>query len=264
MIGSEEASLYVPGHDLKVKQVDVFGPLGWLSADDIGYGVSRSESPSFCLELGRGCRAPADVSEFFDLRLKGIADSAIAIAKDDSTFMFTPVVIYLANGVKTQYEVTVDDISPITATTSLAVVKSTGQAYLLETDVLTPIGEALPSGRLLPKAFAPESYSVATQGQVYRWDRTSWVALGSLPYSNFDITKLDGTGPDDLWALGNEPGGPNRLVHWNGSVWAKVDLNVEATDFDIAGNVFGVKLSLFGSTFLRVLHRIDTPSVIQR
>ena len=72
-------------------------------------------------------------------------------------------------------------------------------------------------------ALAPDDAWVASvTGGTYHWDGTTFAAVYTPTLANGDgLLALAGSGPDDVWAAGNDGGGHGVLLRWDGRRWSQ-------------------------------------------
>jgi hypothetical protein len=103
--------------------------------------------------------------------------------------------------------------------------------------------------------------SLAFSTLTMRWNGTAWSVVESPDTPNFEnhLNAIDGTGPNDLWAVGHSRNGDYSVseplvLHWNGSAWSIVpvptalDATLEGVVALASDNVWAV-----GSMFSRTL-----------
>jgi hypothetical protein len=57
-------------------------------------------------------------------------------------------------------------------------------------------------------------------GVIGRWDGTRWTEVHRSSTVQFRFTDIDGSGPADVWAVGEK-----TVVHFDGQVWSEVDIS---------------------------------------
>jgi hypothetical protein len=94
-----------------------------------------------------------------------------------------------------------------------------------------PVGDVARYGEMLRiKNVAERIYAGGMNGQVYVRLQERWqpVGTGLIGTKGFDVEDIDGTGPDDLWAVGTM----SDAWHWDGQSWRRSDV---PTDRPIGG-----------------------------
>jgi hypothetical protein len=78
------------------------------------------------------------------------------------------------------------------------------------------------------EAFAVGQTRTAASGDgfgalIEEWNGTSWSVVPGVSTSPSDssLGGVSGSGPDDVWAVGSQPGG-SLFEHWNGTSWSEV------------------------------------------
>ena len=84
-------------------------------------------------------------------------------------------------------------------------------------------------------------------------------ATRELPVE-LEVRQLEGTSEDDMWLLGEQSGGRNQVLHWNGSVWSKVGFQAEPTRLDVAGRVLAVVFDEISGLAVQLFHRVSEPA----
>jgi hypothetical protein len=85
------------------------------------------------------------------------------------------------------------------------------------------VGDIPQYGEMLRiRNIAEHIYACGMNGQVYVRANNIWQLVGKnlLGTAQFDVEDIDGTGPNDLWAVGTM----SDVWHWDGQIWQRADM----------------------------------------
>ncbi len=115
----------------------------------------------------------------------------------------------------------------------------------------------LPQGQPLNSVFAAsatEAWAVGEAGAMLRLLNGTWTAM--KPVTNFSLRSLSGSGPNDVWAIGQRQDA-YQLLHFDGARWA-------VEPHGALPVVLDVNASASGETWLMTVGRASSKVVLQR
>src|SRR4051794_8753099 len=91
-------------------------------------------------------------------------------------------------------------------------------------DASTP-PDAASDGSLPRDAGPPQPdyiWAVGDFGVMLRWDGSQWSSVGTGLGTEIQFMGIWGSGPNDVWTIGNGTITDGFVLHWNGSKWSRV------------------------------------------